>query len=130
MKNRKKFIRKFGLPILIIIGLALLFKPGRFLRHTASVHINAEEHYPVTEQKPFVVVIASYNNESLYEKNLQSVFEQKYDNYRVIYIDDASTDKTYEKVTDYVAKQGKESQVTLIRNAKNRGPTENYYRAV
>jgi len=49
----------------------------------------------VTEQvfeKPLVVIIPSYNNIQWYKNNLDSVLTQKYDNYRVIYINDASND--------------------------------------
>src|SRR3990167_9582444 len=44
------------------------------------------------EQKPFVVVISGYNNGAYLERTLRSIFSQVYDRYRLIYIDDASTD--------------------------------------
>ena len=82
------------------------------------------------EEKPIVVIIASYNNSDWCERNLRSVFEQKYGNYRVVYIDDASTDDTLKKVTQFVKDAGQEGRFQLIHNETNRGPTENYYRAV
>ena len=48
-----------------------------------------------------VIVIASYNNERWVEENLKSVFMQDYSNYRVIYIDDASTDGTADLAEPY-----------------------------
>ena len=45
-------------------------------------------------ERSIVVIIPSYNNVRWVEKNLMSVFEQKYENFRVIYIDDCSTDGT------------------------------------
>jgi glycosyltransferase involved in cell wall biosynthesis len=86
--------------------------------------------HPVVEQKPFVIVIRSYNNGEWYEKNLLSVFEQKYDRYRVIYIDDASTDGTYEKVKSYLEKMGRQEKVTLIHNESNQGAMANIYTAL
>lgn len=51
---------------------------------------------------PMCIVIPSYNNIKWYEKNLNSIFKQKYHNYRVIYVDDQSTDGTYDAVKKYV----------------------------
>ncbi len=86
--------------------------------------------FPVIEEKPFVFVIPSYNNEAICERTLRSCFEQNYSNYRVIYIDDASTDKTYEKVKAFIQKENQEKRCTLIRNEKNLGGMENLYRAI
>ncbi|MGE0670989.1 MAG: glycosyltransferase, partial [Parachlamydiales bacterium] len=46
------------------------------------------------EEKPMVVVIPSYNNKNWYQRNFDSVFFQKYDNNRVIFIYDSSPDCT------------------------------------
>jgi len=43
---------------------------------------------------PMVIVIPSYNNEKWCEKNLASVLQQNYHNYRIIYVNDASKDDT------------------------------------
>jgi glycosyltransferase involved in cell wall biosynthesis len=80
----------------------------------------------VKEQKSFVVTIPSYRNAELCEGNLRSVFEQKYDNYRVIYVDDASPDGTYEKVQEIVTKFDQWHRFTLLKNDKNRGAMYNH----
>lgn len=82
------------------------------------------------EEKKFVVVIPSYNNKDWYEKNLDSVFMQVYDNYRVIYIDDASTDETGKLVEDYIKKHTLEEKITLIKNEKNIKALANLYFAI
>jgi glycosyltransferase involved in cell wall biosynthesis len=84
----------------------------------------------VKEEKPFVVIIPSYNNAAFCEKNLRSVFEQNYKNFRVIYIDDCSTDNTFEKVKELIEKSGQTARTTLIRNQKNCGALMNFYRAI
>src|ERR1700722_4220258 len=84
----------------------------------------------VTEEKPFVIVIPSYNNSAFCKKNLHSVLEQKYQNYRVIYIDDCSTDDTFAKVKDLIEKSGKKERFTLIHNETNRGALANFYHAI
>jgi glycosyltransferase involved in cell wall biosynthesis len=86
--------------------------------------------YPVLENKNFVIVIPSYNNELFYKKNLESVFAQNYENYRVIYVDDASQDKTYEKVKQFIEDNHQTHRVTLIHNETNCGPIANIYKMI
>lgn len=50
----------------------------------------------------FKIVIPSYNNEKWVEFNIASILNQNYNNYEVLYIDDASTDNTLNLVTDIV----------------------------
>ena len=54
------------------------------------------------KQNRFKIVIPSYNNEKWYEYNLASILNQTYTNYEVLYIDDKSTDNTYQLVVDVV----------------------------
>ena len=86
--------------------------------------------YPVQEQKPFVIIIPSYNNAVWVERNVRSVLEQKYDNFRVVYVDDASTDRTYEAVLEEIGKSSQGFRVRVVRNENNRGATENFYRTI
>ena len=79
-------------------------------------------------QKKLVVVIPSYNNQEWYQKNLDSVFNQNYKNYRIIYIDDASTDKTGELVEKYVKEKKQNHRVSLIKNTSQEGATANRYK--
>lgn len=82
------------------------------------------------EEKSFVIVIPSYNNKDWYQKNLDSVFMQKYNNYRVIYIDDFSTDNTGQLVEEYIKKHKQESKVKLIKNTERKLALANHYDAV
>ncbi len=72
-------------------------------------------------EKPFVVIIPSYNNRLWFTMNLDSVFQQNYQNYRVIYIDDHSPDGTADYVKDYVKERQQEHRFTLIKNREKRG---------
>lgn len=89
-----------------------------------------DESHPVLEDKQFAILIMSYNNRKFCEKNLQSVLDQDYQNYRVVYVDDCSTDDTYKKVQTFVKKHKLEERFTLISNAKNRGAVANFYSTV
>lgn len=51
----------------------------------------------------FKIVITSYNNEKWCEFNIASILNQTYTNYEVLYIDDASTDSTYQAVSNLVS---------------------------
>src|SRR5258708_2734004 len=110
---------KYLFPFLTLVVFAsmLLFFPHKKPKK--------KEVFSVVQSKPFVIVIPSYNNEQFCERNLKSVLSQKYDNFRVIYIDDCSKDGTYGKVEKIIEESGQQAKVTLIRNETNRGAMEN-----
>ncbi len=81
-------------------------------------------------QKEIVVIVPSYNNAKFYEKNLESLLGQKYDNFEVIYIDDASQDGTGDLVAAYVAEHGFSDRFKLLRNKENKGVISNLYHVV
>lgn len=86
--------------------------------------------YVVFEDKSMVVIIPSYNNEKWVTKNLNSVVEQAYSNYRVIYIDDCSSDRTPEIVRDFISKSEYGNKITYVRNKTRQGALGNLYRAI
>lgn len=109
--------------------------PKRWTRspRPQSVEVLAAPAKPqeiVLPEKPMVIVIPSYNNEQWYQKNLRSVFDQKYQNYRVIYIDDCSPDGTADLVAKFVSTCHQGRRVTLIRNQVRRGALANLYNAI
>ncbi len=71
------------------------------------------------KQLAFCVIVTSYNNvkSQLYLRNLDSIFMQNYQNYHVVYIDDASPDRTGEFVKQYLEeKKIPEKKIQVIRN--------------
>ena len=78
--------------------------------------------YQLENENRFVFVVASYNNKKNYKKNLNSIYQQKYKNYRVIYIDDCSEDGTYNLVENF-----KRNNTILIKNIHNYGPAYSRY---
>lgn len=81
-------------------------------------------------EKAFAVIITSYNNRERYARNLDSVYSQKYENYRVIYIDDASPDGTGQLVQSYLEDKDELRRTTLIRNKTRLGILANIHRAI
>ncbi len=110
----------------VFLGV-LFLSIGAFVFFTRSKE--SPPSYPVTEQKAFVIVIPSYNNAKYIEKNLQSVFSQEYDNYRVIYINDHSRDETLPKAKQLLAQFDKDHRTTLFHNSTNLGALANKYHA-
>jgi len=82
------------------------------------------------EEKRMIVLITSYNNAQWYKKNLDSVFNQTYKNYYVIYIDDCSPDGTGQLVENYIKERGLEDKVLLIRNEERVYKLANQYYAI
>ena len=75
----------------------------------------------------FVFIIPSYNNEHAIEKNLQSIFDQTYTNWKIIYINDCSTDKTHGKFEELT--ENYKDKITYIHNKEKYGQAFNRYRA-
>lgn len=84
----------------------------------------------IRPEKKITVIIPSFNNESAYHANLSSVINQEYDNYNVIYINDASTDNTGPLVQQFIADNNLENRITYIQNSYNRKALANMYRAL
>ncbi|MGE0009519.1 MAG: glycosyltransferase family 2 protein [Candidatus Babeliales bacterium] len=79
---------------------------------------------------PIVVLICSYNNQEWVVKNLDSVFMQNYQNYRVIYIDDCSQDNTALIVQSYRDTYDLNDQIKLIQNTTRCRKMKNIYTSI
>jgi hypothetical protein len=82
------------------------------------------------DELPFVIITPSYRNKEWYKRNLDSVFNQNYTNYRIIYIDDKSPDDTGNLVQEYTKECNQQDKVTLIKNDERVGALANIYKAV
>ncbi len=95
-----------------------------------ALNVHPEKEYALTEHKSFVVVVYAYNQALWIKKALSSVFEQDYDHYRVILIDDASTDGTAEEANQFVVDNNQDGKVLLFRNETKLGPVASLYRVI
>lgn len=97
-------------------------------------HANSKKQKTETvashEEKPFVIIVPSYNNSAFVEKNLRSIYTQSYKNYRVIYIDDHSADDTHLKAKKLITELQQTQRTHLIRNEQNQGALANLYNAI
>ena len=80
--------------------------------------------------KKIVVIIASYNNRQWYERNLSTVVAQDYHDFRVIYVDDCSSDGTGELVEQFIADHNSGNLIHFIRNPVRLGALQNQYKAI
>jgi glycosyltransferase involved in cell wall biosynthesis len=71
----------------------------------------------------FIIISPSFNNQDWTEVYYESIQCQTYKNYEVLYINDCSTDNTWNNITELT--QGN-PQFKCINNATNKGATFNY----
>jgi glycosyltransferase involved in cell wall biosynthesis len=71
----------------------------------------------------FTFLVTSYNCEAWVDKNLLSIHSQNYRNFEVYYVDDNSTDNTFEVASKYSNKK-------CIKNSFNRGKMYNVVKAI
>lgn len=84
----------------------------------------------IIDQKAIAIIVPSYNNKHFYKRNLRSIYNQKYENYRIIYVNDASPDGTGQLVEQFIKDAGQEKRTILINNAVNIGALANTYKAI
>jgi len=78
-----------------------------------------------------VVLITSHNNEKFFYRNLDSIVKQKLDiPFKVVYVNDCSTDKTAQLVESYIRVHNLESMFTVIHNKTRVGALANQYHAI
>jgi len=86
-------------------------------------------HPQITHLHTFVFIIPSYNNEKWISKNLGSIFEQTYKKWRIIYVNDCSTDDTHNSFIKLTTEISSEypNKITYINNTKKYGQSFNRY---
>jgi len=84
------------------------------------------------KKQHFTIVVPAYNVENWALKNIRSVMIQDYDNYDVIYVDDASTDNTAKLVDDLFNQYSSNSKanVEIVHNKENKKALQNIYDSV
>ncbi len=126
-----------------VINTALFYKPIHFDYNTENIIqnpiiLNTLNSVPLSDNinlsdskdKKFVIVIPSYNNEKWVENNLRSAIQQNYKNYRIIYIDDCSSDNTFINARKIIDKYNGNIKTILVKNINRLGALENLYNAI
>jgi radical SAM superfamily enzyme YgiQ (UPF0313 family)/glycosyltransferase involved in cell wall biosynthesis/2-polyprenyl-3-methyl-5-hydroxy-6-metoxy-1,4-benzoquinol methylase len=105
-------------------GLVYLQGHNSKVKHYYGVDSNAYIPFDETKKdmtiKPKISVLMSvYNGENFIEQALKSIYNQTYQDFEVIIVDDASTDKTPEILVNR-----KDSRTFIYRNSQNIGLTK------
>lgn len=119
----KKLLRICG-AVLVLIGLSFFYKTPREKRKDPLSNLAV---FKVEKHEPFVVLIPSYNNEQWCERNVRSALDQKYPNFRVVFVDDASTDATG-NIAKGIAHGS--DRFTYVRNKAQKKAMANIYEAI
>ncbi|MCH9612154.1 MAG: hypothetical protein S4CHLAM102_06380 [Chlamydiia bacterium] len=107
--------------------LLYLFSSMRAVKKE-NKHLQIAENHPRADnQRPFVILIPSFNNAGVVAQNLLSALNQEYKNYHIIYINDDSNDFTLENAKHAIAHHPKKHLVRFISNKKNQGALKNCY---
>lgn len=85
---------------------------------------------PFKEKKSFVFIVYGCNGSSWCERTLRSIFEQDYEAYRLIWIDDASTDSSLELVKSYILENNQDSRAIVIENEDRLGRDASFKRCM
>jgi glycosyltransferase involved in cell wall biosynthesis len=78
----------------------------------------------------FVIIVPSYNNQQWYKKNLDSIAQQTYPHFEIIYVNDCSTDKTRELVEQYRKQSPLKNRIKTINQPMRGGPLASQYTAI
>jgi glycosyltransferase involved in cell wall biosynthesis len=84
----------------------------------------------INGEQPIVVVVCSYNNSKWSKNTLNSIFSQNYTNFRVIIVDDCSTDSNVEVIQKCIDDYSFSDRVTFIKNDARRRKLFNLYRVL
>lgn len=71
------------------------------------------------KQPRFSVIICTYNLEKIVKVSIESILTQRFKDFELILVDDCSTDKTYDVLKKYEAK---DNRVRVLKNEVNSGP--------
>lgn len=129
IKTKKPYEPLLELPSVIskTINGALLQK-----NESTKMKLVAPSQAPVKglNEKPFVIVSASYKAKQWLERCLVSAFNQQYKNFRIICIDDASPDGSGKYMAQLIKKYNQQDRVCLIQNKVRVGVLANFVTAI
>ena len=123
-------MKKFVL-LSVLIGQMIMAAVDVKTAETQLVSEQLSKSRPIIRgERHIVIVTCSYNNGLFYTWNIDSILNQKYSNYHVIYVDDCSEDKTFDLVQEYVQENGAEEKFVLIHNVERKKALANLYTAI
>ena len=89
-----------------------------------------EVDLPILEHKSFVFVVYGYNQGDWCERSLRSIVSQDYDHFRIVFIDDGSSDDTWKRAQEFVSDNNQQHRVVFVKNEEHLGQMASLYQAV
>ncbi len=103
---------------------SLFFAPLLFLFFSPFCIFCEHNVSPFPERKSFVIIVAAYNASSVCELALQSFATQTYPQFRVVYVDDGSSDATRQKVEEFLKNSAQKNRFSFLRYDRRKGSVE------
>lgn len=127
MKKALKFLAKFSIAMLLCLGIykSYDFYKENKIQRTKNLAFSVD-----SADKSFVILICSHNNAKYCEKSLFSAMEQNYSNFRIVYIDDASTDGSLIRAQQMASVSSAKDKITFIRSSENKGALATLYQTI
>lgn len=121
MKKNKYTLQIILAAIILLLVPVFVIKQyyGMQVRKSHSAARIAKEldnEYATSGNKCFVVLVFSSENEAYCEKNLESIFSQSYQNYRVIYLDIGENSDNLNLAKRFAAEKGMQNRVRFVKN--------------
>lgn len=85
------------------------------------------EYFEKYENPKISIVIPVFNNEKYLNRLIRSIQKQKIKEIEIIFVDDASTDNSYQIIKNY---KNKGYRIKIIRNIQNKGSLYTYVRCI
>ncbi len=127
MKKALQYLAKFCVTMLLCFGC---YKSYEFYKENKTQRKQNKALRIDSAQKPFVILISAHNNSMYCEKCLFSAIKQNYQNFRILYVDDASSDNSYSKAQHMASQSGHKDKITFIRSNENKGALAALYEAI
>jgi glycosyltransferase involved in cell wall biosynthesis len=86
-----------------------------------TILFGTKKQTPINETKNFVFVVYAHNHKLWIERNLRSIFEQEYENYKTIFIDDASQDDSLSIAYRFTEENNQQDRTIFIRHEESIG---------
>lgn len=119
----------FNLLLLIAAAAGGFYWSKRPVQPQQISGIHPERVFPVTELRSFAFIVYGRNCAPWCDRVLRSLYAQNYDRYRVLFIDDASDDATFQTAQATILACGQDHRTLLIQNETPLGETGSLYRA-
>ncbi len=119
--------------LFLTLSLIAVFALGATLGHIIDQKTHSKKTQSASfalKNRPFTIVVIGVNNGASIEKTFSSVFSQNYDAFRLIYIDDASDDGSFDLARETLYSFEKPIEIDLVQNEKRLGILANLFRAV